>query len=376
MRSMLHYLATHSVERPGEAVKEFALATSALGKGADYDPRSDSTVRVVASRLRGKLAEYYTGEGAQDAVIITIPKGAYLISAAYRTVERSPVAAETRVVAPEGSRTRRSWMVGAAAGAAGLAGGYGLSEWLRRPSIPEVVRTFWRGFVVPGAPILVYSNPRFVGSPGSGLKLSAGAAAEAPVNGLYTGAGEVMAVHELSRLLRTFGVDARVKRAQLFTWDDARSNDLIFVGGQEQNLPMSQLPKLEKFNLKPESQEPFLSHGAVKNEKVGVGEEAYYMASDDLENGSEYALIALTRGVTPDKRVLILAGVRTFGTEGAASAVCNPAVLAELLGRLDVPAGGTVPPFEALLELRLRGGAALDPKLRIVHKRSDGPLGR
>lgn len=84
MRNVLLYLATHGVEQPGKSVKEFEIATNALGRGDDYDPRSDSTVRVVASRLRSKLAEYYTQEGAADPVIISIPKGAYFVSGSYR----------------------------------------------------------------------------------------------------------------------------------------------------------------------------------------------------------------------------------------------------------------------------------------------------
>lgn len=170
-----------------------------------------------------------------------------------------------------------------------------------------------------------------------------------------------MAVRDISRQLSRLGVDARVKRAQLFTWDDAESSDLIFVGGQEQNEPMAQLPKLEKFNLKPESQGPIGSPGAVQNEQPGPNEARYYVASEDQENGTEFAIAALTRGVTPDKRILVLAGVRTLGTEGVAAAMCNPTILAEILQKLGVAPGKPVPSFEALFEFRIRGGLHWTP---------------
>lgn len=378
MRNVLLYLATHGVEQPGKPVKEFEIATNALGKGADYDPRSDSTVRVVASRLRGKLAEYYTQDGVGDPVVITIPKGAYVISGSYRNNghhsdgtnggngAQRPVSISRRLLLTAGLSTL-----------SGAAGGFWVGRRSTTPAIPWPVTTFWHDFLDPDAPIVVYSNPKFSGTTETGLRLQTFARPdEGPANELYTGSGEVMAVRDISRLLNRLGVEARVKRAQLFTWDDAQSSDLIFVGGQEQNRPMAQLPKLQKFNLKPESQPPLHSYGAVVNEIPAAGEERYYMSTEDMENGTEFGIVALTPGVTPDKRILVLAGVRTLGTEGAAAAACNPTILAEILDRLGVKAGQAVPSFEALFEFRIRGGAPLYPKLRLLHRRTGRPAGR
>ncbi|MGC4050211.1 MAG: helix-turn-helix domain-containing protein [Paludibaculum sp.] len=378
MRNVLLYLATHGVEKPGKPVKEFEIATNALGRGDDYDPRSDSTVRVVASRLRSKLAEYYTQEGVADPVIITIPKGAYVVSGSYRHNGHyngngnGNGHGEQSAVESPASPSRRTVLAAALAAVAGSAGGFWFGRRSMQPEVPWQLTTFWHEFLEPDPPIVVFSNPAFHGTTATGLKLPAFARpADGPVNDLYTGSGEVMAVRDISRQLNRLGVDARVKRAQLFTWDDAESSDLIFVGGQEQNQAMAQLPKLEKFNLKPESQGPAAFHGAVQNEQPGTDEARYYAASEDGENGTEYAIVALTRGVTPDKRILVLAGIRTLGTEGAAAAVCNPTILGEILQKLSVTPGKPVPSFEALFEFRIRGGAPLDPKLRIVYRRKE-----
>lgn len=89
-RHVLLFLAEHDKIHPGESVKELTLATEALGKGEAYDPRTDSSVRVIASRLRSKLAEYYTQGGCQDRVLISIPRGSYSIQKSYRPVESFP----------------------------------------------------------------------------------------------------------------------------------------------------------------------------------------------------------------------------------------------------------------------------------------------
>ena len=49
-----------------------------------YDSRVDSIVRVEASRLRSKLAAYYTDEGRNDPVIIELPKGGYVPTFRFR----------------------------------------------------------------------------------------------------------------------------------------------------------------------------------------------------------------------------------------------------------------------------------------------------
>src|ERR1700752_5527068 len=77
---LLRYLAEHSLDHPGVALKEYQIATEVLGRPAVFDPQSDSTVRVQAGRLRVKLAEYYAHEGSDDPIVVEIPKGSYAIT--------------------------------------------------------------------------------------------------------------------------------------------------------------------------------------------------------------------------------------------------------------------------------------------------------
>jgi hypothetical protein len=375
VRSLLIYLAEHSANHARDPVKEFTLATEALGRAADYDPRTYSTVRVVASRLRAKLAEYYMQDGARDRVLITIPKGSYSIVTTYR-YENAPSNSESDGLVEPSPRYRiwgRLALVVALSLTVGFVPGYWFGRNGSRPQIGKGQFRFWSHFMKGDPPILVFSNPRWAGVPSIGMRLAGPSApSDGPMNALYTGVGEVMAVRDITEQLNMMGRDGRVKRAQLFTWDDARSSDLIVIGGHEQNRAMAQLPRLEKFNLKADSEEPYLLRGAVRNEAPIPGkEQPYYFADTDLENGVEYAIVALTQGITPDRRVLILAGIHTFGTEAAVSFVCNPEMVDDLSRRLDVK-GDDFPTFESLIEVQIRGGAPLLPKLLLVHRRKDG----
>lgn len=62
----------------GEHLKETTIGVSVFGCRPDYDPKADAIVRSQAWRLRLKLREYYASEGAEDPLIIDLPKGHYV----------------------------------------------------------------------------------------------------------------------------------------------------------------------------------------------------------------------------------------------------------------------------------------------------------
>src|ERR1700675_2006117 len=90
---LLQYLAKQSLDHPNAPLKEYQIATEVYGRHADFDPQSDSTIRVQAGRLRLKLAEYYGTEGANDPIVVKLPKGSYHLTFEPRQVEPEPHAA-------------------------------------------------------------------------------------------------------------------------------------------------------------------------------------------------------------------------------------------------------------------------------------------
>src|ERR1700730_2231005 len=73
VRGLLLYLWDHRAQ----PVSEFAIATEALGRKPNFDPKTDATVRVHISRLRQKVKEFYDGEGKNCPVRISIPLGGH-----------------------------------------------------------------------------------------------------------------------------------------------------------------------------------------------------------------------------------------------------------------------------------------------------------
>src|SRR5580698_4836493 len=83
------YLANKSIEGAAEDLKEYTIGLDALGKPTSFDPRSQSVVRMHTARMRQKLSEYYRTEGADDPIVVEMPKGGFRV-----TFElRQPIAA-------------------------------------------------------------------------------------------------------------------------------------------------------------------------------------------------------------------------------------------------------------------------------------------
>ena len=89
LRDFLQYLAKCAVETPTRSVSVKDIATHVFGRSQDFDPQLDSLVRVHTARLRSRLAEYYANEGSRDRIVVTVPKGGYSLSIAYRQADPS-----------------------------------------------------------------------------------------------------------------------------------------------------------------------------------------------------------------------------------------------------------------------------------------------
>lgn len=76
--ALLRFVIERTLDGKADQLKEYTLGAEALGRGAKFDPRTDSIARVEASRLRSRLELYYASEGRKDALRISLPKGSYV----------------------------------------------------------------------------------------------------------------------------------------------------------------------------------------------------------------------------------------------------------------------------------------------------------
>ncbi len=133
MRRFLRFLAERHLEGSDNQLKESVIAVEVFGRKPDHDPSQDSIVRTEAGRLRSRLAEYYLGEGKDDAIVIELPKGGYTPVFSLRAPASQPALPEKAL--PGRKISPRVWQVTAAVA---IALGIAAIVWVR------ATERFWR----------------------------------------------------------------------------------------------------------------------------------------------------------------------------------------------------------------------------------------
>ena len=382
LKNVLLHVGRRSVQSPTATIKEYEIATQALGRREDFDSQADSIVRVTMNRLRQRLAEYYRTEGSEDECIIDIPKGHYRVVFHDPKVTASGRPVKDDASASEVARTGRSTLsmryfpdAAAAVLVVILIGGwigYGIqppADTDAEAKTEDIVSSFWSAFARgTERPTVVYSNAPFVGNAGTtGLfYFDAATHQRSELVYTYTGVGEVMAVHALGEVFWRLGRRIEVKRGGLLGWDDAKNANLIFIGGPVENLPVNELRELrEDGEFFFRSLEPSVgSYGAVVvNRQPRSGEPAVFDGSRTDPGRRDYALIRLLPGFAPDRRILLVGGVTTQGTQAAVEFLCQPNKLQMLVREADVLSDGNILPFECVLEVDLKSGVPIESRV-------------
>jgi len=100
LKSFLKYVVEALQDGREDTLKEYAIGVEVFERGADFDPRIDNIVRIQAAKLRSKLLEYYSTEGARDRIVMSIPKGSYVPKIEERlSGEAQPATAERSRIA-------------------------------------------------------------------------------------------------------------------------------------------------------------------------------------------------------------------------------------------------------------------------------------
>jgi hypothetical protein len=382
---LLRYLAEHSLDHPGVALKEYQIATEVLGRSGGFDPQSDSTVRVQAGRLRLKLAEHYAHEGQEDPIVVELPKGSYSLTFHVRTPgSQFPDGMALEKESGAGGNSNRAWAVAVGALSVLLAAalitsavlwsGRSRSQAGAKEPAPSAYRIFWSRFVTaPQPPWVIFSNANFVGRPQTNMRYyNPSTDSREAILDHYTGVGEVLAIHELDRVFGVLNRQLRVKRGALFSLDDVRNNDLIFIGSPAENLTLLEIPGTQEFIFQKVNSGPRKGDVEVINVHPAAGESQVFLASPSSQSVNEdYAIVGLKPGLDPAHSMMILAGTTTVGTQAAAEYVCREDSLTELLQRLGVSKAGGIKPFEALLHVKVTHGVPVITDLVAVRKGSN-----
>lgn len=359
LKRLLDYLAKQALNHPRGDLKEYTVGVEAFGKPADYDPQLDSSVRVQAGKLRQKLDAYYRSEGADDELIVELPKGHFKLE--FRP--RQPITIAQK------KALRWSWvLVGPVLAVIGLA--FYLVDHRVKVSAeswtPEM-EEFWRPFlsstrpvaVAIGTPMFVKVGNSFFREPGintwdtasksrelSEVEHALGANTASPAF-LYTGIGEAEGTVALERLLLSHGLDPTVRASSQLAWEDIERYNVIFVGPPKFNQQTGELPVQQDFEI---------NRGRVHNLHPAGGEPEFFeekWSPDHVHLEEGHALVSRLPGLHGSGDILVLAGSSTESTRAAVEFVTRPEYVASLIHQTRAT-GGLPKWFQLVLHVRYK----------------------
>ncbi|MGI9537185.1 MAG: hypothetical protein ACR2PB_08940 [Desulfocapsaceae bacterium] len=78
LKQFLGYVVEKYCDGSADDIKQYNIGVEAFSLKQDFDPQQDPIVRIMAGKVRRRLAEYYSSEGIDDELLVEIPKGSYV----------------------------------------------------------------------------------------------------------------------------------------------------------------------------------------------------------------------------------------------------------------------------------------------------------
>lgn len=380
---LLAYIVTKTVEHQEDYLKERMLGIEVFGRGPDYDNVKDPIVRVSVAALRKRLREFYSMDGAQSEVQISIPPGSYvcqftwhkpsvltaevvsaevvrtpegngkLVSPSEIYVRDTPEGAD---VSPASRRFSGSLYLQIFAISVGvLLLGTVAIRMYQKASGNAAIQAVW-------SPLLNENRPP-VCVIGIGKPRNEGASwYQRPGDSSLIRFEDAESLMMITTRLESHGVSCRVRKAAELNLSDLRQGPNILIGAYSNAWSQRFIATL-RFHLDPSSAGP----SGVTSWLVDRQTNQRWRTKLEEANvsGMDYAIVARYKDDVTGEPNLIIAGMRSEGTIAAAQFVTDPTYLNDLAGQSGPT--GLNDNFEVVIATEMINGKPGAPHIVATH---------
>ncbi len=364
-QAMLEYLVESSIS--GHSPKEFELAVEVLGRGADFDVSSDSSVRVCVHQLRKKLDSYYQKCEPDAACQISIPKGQYSIA----VVQNQPTVKHKDEPVQDfwRSKLNTSLLVTACLLLIANLGYMALNQnkEIHKEIIPVAQHPIWNPVLGDDKPILLVMGDYYifgelnangniarmvrefnVNSPSDleDLRFSDIERAEnyLDLDLSYMPEGSAFALTRIVPILQASEKPVNITMMSDLTMSDIKNNHIVYIGY------ISALEKLTQLSFAGSGLQIGRSYDELYNRETTE----FYTSDAGLpEEGQafkDYGLFA-SYAASVDSQVILISGMRDAGMMHTAQALSNTSSLDKLMLSMESDTDEALSSFEALFEV-------------------------
>jgi hypothetical protein len=389
LREFLLYVCSKHLAEGASVIHEQEIGEVVFGRTRSYDTNVDNIVRVNATSLRKRLEHYFATEGAQEEIVLEIPRGSYVPTFRLRAprpffddqlipASSSPMAiSEPPLTAPSAPPISFravwpmatvvllllcSWLMWQNHLQSGL-----IERWKTIPSL----RVFWEDFFTPGRETdIVLADTSFSEaqdimqrniSLNDYLDYNYRRLAQAPslseeqrrdlsiVLDRNNGSVGDFRVSQQIQSLNANPMRIRLKFAREYTTDEAKHNNLILVGSQSSNPWVGLFANKLNFDLQydPVQRMPFITNRSPEPGEPSVYTVPERSSTNNVDPPSNgYGVIAYLPDLSGKGKTLILEGTDSQATAAAGEFITSEDSMAAFESKL-VP--GPIPSFEILL---------------------------
>ena len=359
-------------------INEQKIGTAVFGRPRDYDSTIDGIVRPQASRLRQRLDAYFNGEGAEELMRISLPRGSYVpifephvnpnLAPAVSNSSKSPVPV---AIETPGSLVRAStpwaWItlsillvallalgivrtVSTANRAAASPPSHPLWSLLFRPDQQTMVvpsdtgLVMWRGVTRQDIGLEEYLRGTYRTETALGTSKVQVDAADLGSR-RYTSIVDLDVVKSLQHVADSEKSKFDIRYPRDVRPNDLKSGNVVLIGAAAAN------PWVELFEPKMNfvfSDAQFHRYTVLNRAAVGTEPSNWNSDYDDAKK-RVYGVVAFMPNLSGTGNVLILEGTSMAGTECAWDFVSDDSSLLPFLQRIK-RADGTIPHFQLVLD--------------------------
>jgi hypothetical protein len=398
LREFLLFVGRRSLKDGCEQIHEQEIGTNIFGRPNGYDTSVDNIVRVNATELRKRIESYFEEEGANEPLILEIPRGSYKPTFRRRSSEPQDQASAAAAVVPPFSEQdtntseerpglQRYLLIFAGALIVLLVVMCGVL-WMQNQAMRESLyawkntpsmRSFWSGILeaspntdvvladtsfaliedITKKPISLnnYLSRNYIS------QLQAPELSQDRRDDLHMiAARNFGSLGDFRAAQRIAALDPMAQKIHLhyardYTPTLIKQNNVILIGSRKSNPWVDLFTSSMNFTVQYDPNH-FVSF--IQNRAPAAGEQQVYMTPAAPEASSGYSVVAYLPNPGQKGKALIIEGTGSEATEGAGDFLTSEEQLARFRKMLHVD---KLPYFEVLLKTTILNGTPLDAEI-------------
>lgn len=370
--NFLRFVVERTLAGDAENLKERTLGIEIFGRDPDYDTASDPIVRVTATELRKRVAQYYQEPAHEDELRISLPSGSYIPefheakagNGSGRREAETPQTAPAEKTTPPQARVARHWLLIIALvliGATAVAFG---AMFFWNHDHQSSFDQFWQPLFSANDPVLLCIADQTEYSV-IALRDASQPAHQIVLNDNLTAVvlDDLTATVKVAGILQASGKQYSLKGEGTTTLDDLRRGPTVFVGAFD-NAWTLRLTNPLRYHFANDANMTHLwiadsSSPARSNWNVDRGVQ---LATN---NYRDYAILARFTDANTGKVAIVVAGIGRGGTRVAGEFLTDNSDLTQLM-RL-AHAAGDKKNLEVVLSTQIIDGEPGSPKIEATY---------